>query len=131
MGVNRLKGLHKKTSDGFATFEPFGTDGLFIDMMDGLNLEEQNIFAGGPSSFSVDSTTGDITEIYRKNNSVSIYYKVITSYAEDSTHHTDTITSELYVMPDNTLVKTKTTVITWDVNDLNITNIASTVTDQV
>ena len=77
----------------------------------------------------MDSTTGDITEIYRKNNSVSIYYKVITSYAEDSTHHTDTITSELYVMPDNTLVKTKTTVITWDVNDLNITNIASTVTD--
>lgn len=129
MGVNRLKGLHKKTVEGYKEFQPFGTDGLFIDMMDGLNLEEQNIFCGGPSSFSVDANTGNYIQIYKKDNNTTFYYKVVTSYTESTITNTDTITSVLYVMPDDTPIKTKTTTITWDSEGINITSISSVITN--
>lgn len=129
MGVNRLKGLHKKTVEGYEEFQPFGTDGLFIDMMDGLNLEEQNIFCGGPSSFSVDTNTGNYIQIYKKDNNTTFYYKVVTSYTESTITNTDTITSVLYVMPDDVPIKTKTTTITWDSEGINITSISSVITN--
>lgn len=102
--MNRIKGLRKKTgTSSYGNLVPFGTDGILVDMLSGLNNEEELKLGGNHSvTVTTDSLTGNdvITEIYYENNnnphtSADIAYTVESVIAESS--GTTTITVSLWV----------------------------------
>jgi len=70
--MNRIKGLRKKTgTSSYGNLVPFGTDGILVDMLSGLDNEEELKLGGNHNvSITTDGVTGNdvITEIYYKNN---------------------------------------------------------------
>lgn len=92
----RIKGMKKKISSAIYTpFIPFGTDGKLVDMLDGLNLEEDLIIGGDHYSTiqEIDNTTTIISEIFAKQEEVKEgtaenYYKIDTTLSIDEDENT-------------------------------------------
>ena len=66
----RLKGLHEKQPDlSFGDFLPFGTDGVLVDMLSGLDNEQEFKLGGNHSAdISESDNITTITEYYRKDD---------------------------------------------------------------
>lgn len=99
--ATRIKGLRKKGSDKtFGDFVPFGTDGILVDMLSGLD-NEQELKLGGNHRVNIEESTVDgrnvttITEEYLDKNNIGIQYSVITEIVSNDDGST-TITSSLY-----------------------------------
>ena len=99
--ATRIKGLRKKGSDNaFGDFVPFGTDGTLVDMLSGLD-NEQELKLGGNHRVNIEESTVDgrnittITEEYLDKNNTDIQYSVITEIVSNDDGST-MITSSLY-----------------------------------
>lgn len=83
----RIKGMREKTSSAvYAPLVPFGTDGKLVDMLSGLDLEEDLIIGGDHYSTinEVDEEATVITEVFAKRADVEAgtavnYYKIDTT----------------------------------------------------
>lgn len=87
---DRMKGIREKTSSAmYAPLIPFGTDGKLVDMLSGLDLEEDLIIGGDHHTVitqSDESTT--ISEIFTKQADIDAgtaknYYKIDTTLIEN------------------------------------------------
>nr|DAU32078.1 MAG TPA: hypothetical protein [Caudoviricetes sp.] len=125
----RLKGLKQKKNGGlYSDFIPFGTDGKYIDMLDGLDLEQQlklgtisQVTFGTEHSGLIDGATFEnitvITQDFCSEIDVdwTIHYQVVTKIFDYS--HNDTgIQQLLYKCGEGRpkeLIKTKNIRITY------------------
>lgn len=74
----RVKGFYQKPDP---TFHPFGTDGQLIDMLSGLNLQEQLKIGIIPDNFIIDADdqySFKVIQIYNDKND-NIAYSVVTT----------------------------------------------------
>lgn len=79
-----IKGTRQKNSSGsYSNFIPFGTDGEYVDMLDGLSLERQ-LKLGGPcvTSFQQNNNGYIITEKYGNASATTDYYEVVTTVTD-------------------------------------------------
>lgn len=83
ISIKRIKQVSKKTSSGFTNPIPFGTDGLLVDMLSGLDLEEELKLGNNHSATIIQyqNNTTEIEEKY-KNNEGSIEFSVLTLITE-------------------------------------------------
>ena len=116
--ATRIKGLRKKQSNGaFGEFKPFGTDGTLVDMLSGLDNEQELKLGGNHSASIVESVVNTenvttITERYLDKTNTTIQYSVVTNITSHSNGST-TIVSTLYSGSDltTTPLNVKTTTI--------------------
>ena len=90
--IDRMKGLREKTGSAiYANLIPFGTDGKLVDMLSGLDLEEE-LMVGGNHYVSIQETSDTetaIVETYAKKADVEAgtatdYHVVTTTITTDS-----------------------------------------------
>lgn len=121
--VETIKGARQKTADNtYSRFLPFGTDGEYIDMMSGLDLEKE-LKLGGDHLSSIEeysNGTTKITEKYAKEEDTQNYYQVETTIEESSLG--TRITSELYWITSSEKILRKRKIIIISEED-NITEI--------
>ncbi len=103
--MSKIKGLRQKTAaNTYAPLVPFGTDGILVDMLSDLTLEEE-LKLGGNHISAIDES-GDnviITETFKKGN--NSYYTARTTITENQNGST-TIT--VVLTDSNNVSKTKT-----------------------
>ena len=119
--VDRIKGLRQKNSQGaFDALVPFGTDSIFVDMVSGLNNEEEFKIGGNHTSTIVENQDGSttITEIFKDINDSIVTYTLVTTIVETQDGST-IITSVLKQGNTETILRSKA--ITIPAADNNIT----------
>lgn len=83
--IKTIKGARQKNSGGsYSQFLPFGTNGEYIDMMSGLDLEKE-LKLGGDHISSIEEGPNGVTiikEKYAKENVTQNYYEVRTRIEE-------------------------------------------------
>ena len=83
--INTIKGTRQKASNNtYGQFFPFGTDGQYIDMASGLDLEKE-LKLGGDHLVSIQELEDNetfITEKYKKEEENQNFYQVETSIKE-------------------------------------------------
>lgn len=87
----RIKGFYQKP---YTTFHPFGTDGQLIDMLSGLNLEEQLKIGFVPDNIQIidgESFTVIQTYKYKDKNNNDVIYSVVST----TTQLTNNLLTEL------------------------------------
>ena len=93
----KVKGFRQKQLDGsYSNFTPFGTDGILVDMLSGLDNEQELKLGGNHDATIIESVNASdekvttITELF-KDNSLEpvIKYSLITEITE----HEDTSTT--------------------------------------
>lgn len=100
--ADRIKGLRQKESTGlFTDFIPFGTDGILVDMLSGLD-NEQEIKLGGNHTAAITETINKdnepvttITESYKDRTGTVVQYTVVNEIIEHEDGST-TITGAIY-----------------------------------
>jgi len=94
--MQRVKSVRKKTSEGtFGSAIPFGTDGILVDMLSGLDNEQELKIGGNHvSSIEEDGNNTTITEVFKDLTNTNILYTLITVITE--INNTTTITMNLY-----------------------------------
>lgn len=117
INIERIKQIRKKTTNGTANgfnIVPLGADGSFIDMVSGLDLEEQ-LKLGGNHSASIniiDDKTTQIKEYYYDNqNSKILKYSVLTTIFERGSKVDITATLYKGEINQNNILHIKTTTI--------------------
>lgn len=123
--MQKIKGLRQKQTDGtFNSLVPFGTDGILVDMLSGLDSEEEFKIGGNHSSTIVEENgLTTIEEIYTDLDS-TILYKVISSI-QDNNDDSTTITVQLKKGTDETVVREKTITIPADSTSITIEEVLS------
>ena len=106
----RVKGYRKKAETGYEAFIPFGSDGEFIDILSGLNLEEEMRLGGRRDVGFSENTNGTITvtETYYNASNTQIYRVVTTLSSGAITSGSGTVTVDLYTGTSSTRTKRKT-----------------------
>ena len=97
----KIKGFRQKQLDGsFSSFKPFGTDGILVDMLSGLDNEQELKLGGNHSSTIVESINNKnepvttVTEIFKNNETpASIIYILITEITEQGDNTTSIVCS--------------------------------------
>lgn len=120
--ADRIKGLRQKNSQGtFNPLVPFGTDGIFVDMVSGLDNEQELKIGGNHSSTIVENQDGstEITEIFKDVNNSIITYTLVTAIIEQQDGSTE-ITSTLKQGNTETVLRSKTITIPADSNNIVI-----------
>ena len=115
--MDRIKGVRKKQSDGsFATLVPFSTDGQLVDMISGLDLEQELKIGGLHNTIirQVDNKTTSITEQYFNQDKSAIEYTLGTVITEYDTGYTDI---EMILSKGQDIIKAKTITIPPEVNN--------------
>lgn len=112
MSTDRVKGYHPKLDNGdYGPFMPFGSDGILIDMLSGLNLEYEMILGGKRRTEITESSNSiQITTIFYNMNSEQTYKIIIqipNSVITSTSGSIGNITAQLYDSS-NTLLKTRT-----------------------
>ncbi len=124
--MQKIKGLRQKQTDGtFNSLVPFGTDGILVDMLSGLDNEEEFKIGGNHSSTIVEEeglTT--IEEIYTGLDGTTVLYKVISSI-QDNNDDSTTITVQLKKGTNETVVREKTITIPADSASITIGEVLS------
>ena len=116
----RVKGYRKKAETGYEAFIPFGSDGEFIDILSGLNLEEEMRLGGRRNvSFSENDGAIIITETYYNTSGTQIYRVVTTLSSGAITSGSGTVTVDLYVGTSTTR-KIRKTITVSDSGNTNI-----------
>ena len=107
--MQRVKGYREKTGTAlYSNLIPFGTDGVFVDMNSGLNLEEDILIGGNHYTTIQESsdTTTVINETFAKKedveNEVAENYYVKNTLIDESTEDT-VITIKLFLVKDSTV----------------------------
>lgn len=119
--ADRIKGLRQKNSQGvFDALVPFGTDGIFVDMVSGLDNEEELKIGGNHTSTIVENSDGSttITELFKNLNNV-ITYTIVTNIITAQNGST-TITSVLKERDTETVLRSKTITIPADASSITI-----------
>lgn len=106
--ADRIKGLRQKQSTGiFADLVPFGTDGILVDMLSGLD-NEQELKLGGNHTTTITETINinnepvtTITEFYKDKTGTNIVYTVVNEIIEHINGST-TIIGTIYQGSDTT-----------------------------
>lgn len=132
INTERVKSISKKEISGFSTPIPIGTDGLLVDMLSGLDLEEENKLGNNHSATitEIDDNTTQIIEQYYDNSSPKVLkYSVFIKIEENGTE--TIITMKLFKgainrdnqdnIIENNLLHTKITII--DESSSSITQI--------
>ena len=100
--INTIKGTRQKTGNNtYGQFFPFGTDGQYIDMASGLDLEKE-LKLGGDHYVSVQELANNetkITENYTTINNNVDFYQVETSIKQTN-QGTTLIKCQLYWVTD-------------------------------
>lgn len=105
----KTKGYRKKTENSYSAFIPFGSDGEFIDMFSGLDLEEEMRLGGHRDvSFSENDGAITVTETYYNAGGTQIYRVVTTLSSGAITSGSGTVTVDLYVGTSTTRKRRKT-----------------------
>ena len=123
--MDRIKGLRQKKPDNsFAALVPFGTDGLLVDMLSGLDNEQELKLGGNHSSVitEVDENTTTVVETYKELDNTTETYKVETSVVENQDGST-TVTSVLKKA--GVVLRTKTITIPADAASITIGEVVS------
>lgn len=95
--MDRIKGLRQKQSSGsFDDLVPFGTDGILVDMLSGLDNEQEFKLGGNHTSVITETseTETSIVETYYALDGTTVTYVVETTIVENTDGSTD-ITVEL------------------------------------
>lgn len=85
--MDRIKGLRQKQSDSsYTSLVPFGTDGILVDMLSGLDNEQEFKLGGNHTSVitEVDDTTTTIVETYKASDNSTVTYVVETTITENN-----------------------------------------------
>ena len=85
--MDRIKGLRQKRSDNsYNSLVPFGTDGIFVDMLSGLDNEQEFKLGGNHDSVitEVNDTTTTIVETYKALDNSTVTYVVETTVVENN-----------------------------------------------
>ena len=119
--MDRIKGLRQKSANGsFDSLVPFGTDGILVDMLSGLDSEQELKLGGNhitAISENINNSTTTITETYKALDNSTVTYIVETTIDESNSTSTE-ITIAL--KRDNVILNSKTITIS---DNNNITNI--------
>ncbi len=83
--MDRIKGLRKKSVDSFDNLIPFGTDGTLVDMLSGLDNEQELKLGGNHSSVitEVSASETTIVETYYALDGATVIYTVETDIVEN------------------------------------------------
>ena len=120
MAQNRIKGLREKLSNKtYGSFTPFGTDGFLVDMMSGLQLEEE-LKVGGDHETEISKDANDNTIVKEKYTTNGVQkYSTETIISKDK--ETDIVTIDIKLFEglegQETLIKEKEISIIHDEND--------------
>ena len=116
--MEKVKSLYKKTAvNSFGNLIPIGSEGQYIDMLSGLDNEQELKLGGNhTTSISINNNVTTITEDYKKADNTTIVYKVITTIENINTG--TEIISSLYSVDGQVqfLIKTKTITIPKEVS---------------
>jgi hypothetical protein len=85
--MDRIKGLRQKRSDSsYNSLVPFGTDGILVDMLSGLDNEQEFKLGGNHDSVitEVNDTTTTIVETYKALDNSTVTYVVETTVVENN-----------------------------------------------
>ncbi len=85
--MDRIKGLRQKQSDSsYNSLIPFGTDGVLVDMLSGLDNEQEIKLGGNHTSVitEVNATTTSIVETYKALDNTTVTYVVETTIVENN-----------------------------------------------
>ena len=109
--MDRIKGLRQKQSDSsYNSLIPFGTDGVLVDMLSGLDNEQEIKLGGNHTSIitEVNATTTSIVETYKALDNTTVTYVVETTIVENN----DSSTNITIVLKQNgTIINSKSIVI--------------------
>lgn len=109
--MDRIKGLRQKQSDSsYNSLIPFGTDGVLVDMLSGLDNEQEIKLGGNHTSVitEVNATTTSIVETYKALDNTTVTYVVETTIVEKN----DSSTNITIVLKQNgTVINSKSIVI--------------------
>lgn len=109
--MDRIKGLRQKQSDSsYNSLIPFGTDGVLVDMLSGLDNEQEIKLGGNHTSVitEVNATTTSIVETYKALDNTTVTYVVETTIVENN----DSSTNITIVLKQNgTVINSKSIVI--------------------
>ena len=89
--MDRIKGLRQKQSDSsYNSLVPFGTDGILVDMLSGLDNEQEFKLGGNHTSVitEVNDTTTTIVETYKALDNSTVTYTVETTIVENANSST-------------------------------------------
>ena len=105
--ANRIKGLYKKQSGSFGQYKPFGTDGTLVDMLSGLDNEQELKLGGNHTSTIVESIVNEenvttITERYKDRANNIVQYTLVTVITEHNDNST-TIVNTLHSGSDTSI----------------------------
>lgn len=126
--IKRIKQIRKKEDSGFGASIPLGTDGLLVDMLSGLDLEEELKLGNDHDATIVQKKVDnvDVTEIEEKyyDEKREIKFSVFISIEEDSNGTTvnmklfkGAIVRQQGEITETNLLHTKTTTISNEVVD--------------
>ena len=116
----RVKEIRQKNSSGsFDVGVPLGTDGILVDMLSGLDNEEELKLGGNHNSYieEVSDSVTRITETYYDLAGTTVEYTVITLITENANGST---TIEVSLSKVGTLVRSKTVTIPADAASMMI-----------
>lgn len=112
--IKRIKQIRKKEINGFGAPVPLGTDGLLVDMLSGLDLEEELKLGNNHSATitQIDNNTTQIKEQYYDKNK-RVKFSVSILIAENDNEKKTIITMTLYngAISSGSILHTKTTII--------------------
>ncbi len=118
--MDRIKGLRQKQSDSsYNSLVPFGTDGILVDMLSGLDNEQEFKLGGNHTSVitEVNDTTTTIVETYKALDNSTVTYTVETTIVENA----DSSTSITIVLKrGGTIINSKAITIPADSTEITI-----------
>lgn len=96
--MERVKGLHKKTTaSSFGPLVPIGTDGTLVDMLSGLDNEQELKLGGNHiAEISEDGNSTTIIEQYCKNDAAKTIVYTVKTIVTDNIDGSTTITINIY-----------------------------------
>ena len=96
--MERVKGLHKKTTaSSFGPLVPIGTDGTLVDMLSGLDNEQELKLGGNHiAEISEDGNSTTIIEQYCKNDAAKTIVYTVKTIVTDNADGSTTITINIY-----------------------------------
>lgn len=109
--MDRIKGLRQKQSDSsYNSLIPFGTDGVLVDMLSGLDNEQEIKLGGNHTSVitEVNATTTSIVETYKALDNTTVTYVVETTIVENNDSSTNITIS---LKQNDVVIKSKSIVI--------------------
>ena len=125
--MKRVKEIREKQSNGSFNNSsiPIGTDGILVDMLSGLDNEQELKLGGNHSSTitEVSNTVTTVEEVYYALDNETVVYQLSTTITEQN--HGSTIITCVLKDSAGTVLKTKTITIPADAASIMIGEVLS------